>query len=46
MIVVFDTHSLAQPFDEARAILEQQLGGLGMKAAVMHEDVLSSLHRV
>ena len=46
MIVVFDTRSLSLPFDETRARLEQQLTELGMKAAVMHEDVLSSLHRV
>ncbi len=46
MIVVFDTRSLSLPFEEVRVLLEQQLGELGMKAAVMHEDVLSSLHRV
>ena len=46
MIVVFDTRPLNRPFDEARAQLEGQLAELGMKAAVMHEDVLSSLHRV
>jgi len=46
MIVVFDTRPLNRPFDEARAQLEGQLAEIGMKAAVMHEDVLSSLHRV
>ena len=46
MIVVFDTRPLAMPFDEARAALEHRLGEHGMRAAVMHEDVLSSLHRV
>jgi len=46
MLVIFDTRALNQPFDETRARLEQALGELGMKAAVMHEDVLSSLHRV
>ena len=46
MIVVFDTRSLTLPFDETRAALEGRLGELGMKASVMHEDVLSSLHRV
>jgi ACT domain-containing protein len=46
MIVVFDTRALALPFDETRAVLETRMGELGMKAAVMHEDVLQSLHRV
>jgi len=46
MIVVFDTRTLEVPFDEARARLEARLAELGMKATVMHEDVLSSLHRV
>jgi len=46
MLVVFDTRSLVVPFDEARARLESDLGELGMRASVMHEDVLSSLHRV
>jgi ACT domain-containing protein len=46
MIVVFDTRALNRPFDETRAHLEGHLGELGMKATVMHEDVLSSLHRV
>jgi ACT domain-containing protein len=46
MIVVFDTRTLALPFDETRAAIETRLGDLGMKAAVMHEDVLQSLHRV
>jgi ACT domain-containing protein len=46
MLVVFDTRSLVVPFDEARARLESELGALGMRAAVMHEDVLSTLHRV
>jgi ACT domain-containing protein len=46
MIVVFDTRALALPFDETRAIIETRLGDLGMKAAVMHEDVLQTLHRV
>jgi ACT domain-containing protein len=46
MIVVFDTRPLVRPFDEARAALESHLAELGMKASVMHEDVLSSLHRV
>jgi ACT domain-containing protein len=46
MIVVFDTRPLELPFDEAREVLEQRLAEHGMRAAVMHEDVLSSLHRV
>lgn len=46
MIVVFDTRSLLLAFDETRAALEGRLSELGMKATVMHEDVLSSLHRV
>lgn len=46
MIVVFDTRSLALPFDETRGALETRLSELGMRATVMHEDVLSSLHRV
>jgi ACT domain-containing protein len=46
MVVVFDTRPLNVPFDEARATLETHLEGIGMKANVMHEDVLSSLHRV
>lgn len=46
MIVVFDTRTLEVPFDEARSRLEARLAELGMKATVMHEDVLASLHRV
>ena len=46
MIVVFDTRSLSLPFDETRSALESRLAELGMKATVMHEDVLSSLHRI
>jgi ACT domain-containing protein len=46
MTVVFDTRGLALPFDETRSLIENRLGELGMKAAVMHEDVLSSLHRI
>jgi len=32
--------------EEARERLEQHLATYGMKATVMHEDVLQSLHRV
>jgi ACT domain-containing protein len=46
MIVVFDTRPLEVPFDEARARLEGRLGEHGMRVSVVHEDVLSSLHRV
>ena len=46
MTVVFDTRPLALPFDEVRAQLEARMREIGMRAAVMHEDVLSSLHRV
>jgi ACT domain-containing protein len=46
MLVVFDTQSMRLPFDEARAYLEEHMAQRGMRAAVVHEDVLSSLHRV
>ncbi|MEO6950647.1 MAG: ACT domain-containing protein [Polyangia bacterium] len=46
MIVVFDISELTQPFDVASGTLQETLASIGMKATVMHEDVLQSLHRV
>ena len=46
MIVVFDIRELTEPFDVAAATLEDKLASIGMKANVMHEDVLQGLHRV
>ena len=46
MIVVFDISELTQPFDVASGTLHETLASIGMKATVMHEDVLQSLHRV
>ena len=46
MIVVFDIRELTEPFDVAAATLEEKLASIGMKANVMHEDVLQGLHRV
>jgi ACT domain-containing protein len=46
MIIVVDTASLGVPFAEFKTSLETEVHAMGLQAMMMHEDVVSSLHRV
>jgi ACT domain-containing protein len=46
MIIVVDAGSLAVPFERFQEELQGCVRELGCQAMLMHEDVLSSLHRV
>lgn len=46
MIVVVDTATLGVSFADFKSSIEETVGSLGLQCMTMHEDVLSSLHRV
>jgi ACT domain-containing protein len=46
MIVVVDTATLAVSFADFKSSIEETVHALGLQCMTMHEDVLSSLHRV
>jgi ACT domain-containing protein len=46
MIIVVDTVSLDVPFAAFKDALEDEVRQMGLQAMMMHEDVVSSLHRI
>lgn len=46
MIVVVDTVTLDVPFADFKAAMEREVQAMGLQAMIMHEDVVTSLHRV
>jgi ACT domain-containing protein len=46
MIIVVDSASLDVPFAAFKAALEADVQAMGLHAMMMHEDVVTSLHRV
>jgi len=46
MIVVVDTATLDVPFADFKTAMEAEVEAMGLQAMMMHEDVVSSLHRV
>jgi ACT domain-containing protein len=46
MIIVVDTHSLDVPFADFKDGLEAEVRAMGLSCMMMHEDVVSSLHRI
>jgi ACT domain-containing protein len=46
MIIVVDTASLDVPFAQFKEALETDIQALGLGCMMMHEDVVSSLHRI
>ncbi len=46
MIIVVDTGTLAVSFGEFKANLEETVRELGLQSMMMHEDVVSALHRI
>jgi ACT domain-containing protein len=46
MIIVVDTASLDVPFARFKETLETDIQALGLGCMMMHEDVVSSLHRI
>jgi len=46
MIIVVDTASLDVPFADFKEALEAEVRGMGLQCMMMHEDVVSSLHRI
>ena len=46
MIIVVDTASLDVPFSQFKETLETDIQALGLGCMMMHEDVVSSLHRI
>jgi ACT domain-containing protein len=46
MIIVVDTASLDVPFGDFKARLEAEVQSMGLQCMMMHEDVVTSLHRI
>jgi ACT domain-containing protein len=46
MIIVVDTASLDVPFADFKEGLEGEVRSMGLSCMMMHEDVVSSLHRI
>jgi ACT domain-containing protein len=46
MIIVVDTSSLGVPFASFKDALEGEVKAMGLSCMMMHEDVVSSLHRI
>jgi ACT domain-containing protein len=46
MIIVVDTASLDVPFADFKGGLEAEVHAMGLSCMMMHEDVVSSLHRI
>jgi ACT domain-containing protein len=46
MIIVVDTAVLDVPFAQFKEALESEIKALGLGCMMMHEDVVSSLHRI
>ncbi len=46
MIIVVDTSSLGVPFAAFKDALEAEVKAMGLQCMMMHEDVVSSLHRI
>jgi ACT domain-containing protein len=46
MIIVVDTASLDVPFADFKQHLEEEVQALGLQTMMMHEDVVTSLHRI
>jgi ACT domain-containing protein len=46
MIIVVDTASLGVPFADFKDALEREVAAMGLECMMMHEDVVSSLHRI
>jgi len=46
MIIVVDTASLGVPFADFKDALEREVTQMGLQCMMMHEDVVSSLHRI
>jgi ACT domain-containing protein len=46
MIIVVDTSSLGVAFAELKDGLEAEVKAMGLQCMMMHEDVVSSLHRI
>ncbi|HEY7953750.1 MAG: ACT domain-containing protein [Polyangia bacterium] len=46
MIIVVDTASLDVPFASFKETLEAEIHEMGLQCMMMHEDVVSSLHRI
>ena len=46
MIIVVDTGTLGVSFGEFKASLEETVRELGLQSMMMHEDVVSALHRI
>jgi ACT domain-containing protein len=46
MIIVVDTASLGLPFADFKGQLENEVREMGLSCMMMHEDVVSSLHRI
>lgn len=46
MIIVVDTASLDVPFSDFKEGLEGEVRAMGLSCMMMHEDVVSSLHRI
>jgi ACT domain-containing protein len=46
MIIVVDSASLAVPFADFKDALEAEVHAMGLGCMMMHEDVVTSLHRI
>jgi ACT domain-containing protein len=46
MIIVVDTAVLDVPFASFKEALEAEVRAMGLSCMMMHEDVVSSLHRI
>jgi ACT domain-containing protein len=46
MIIVVDTASLDVPFGDFKSRLEDEVQTMGLQCMMMHEDVVTSLHRI
>jgi ACT domain-containing protein len=46
MIIVIDTASLDVSFADFKARLEEEVQSIGLQCMMMHEDVVTSLHRI
>ncbi len=46
MIIVVDTASLGVAFADFKDALEREVAAMGLQCMMMHEDVVSSLHRI
>ena len=46
MVMLVDISKLNCDFSELSGIMEQQIGEMGLKAYIMHEDIFNSMHKI